>query len=274
MYTEMPILVNPQRAELDDKQLRAFMPAAFSAEPASHVSRRYGFFPTYRVIETMYDAGYVPVEARNYLKKNPEARGHAKHMLRFRQRGNLVRGECIPEIALLNSHDRTSRFEMYAGIFRTVCENGLITATEGSEYAQPLIVQHTRNMVAGILDNVQRITRHYQRTFDIIERMKAQVMPELQQERFAVNACTNARPDSTLTIAPALLLAPRRTDDAGDTLWHVLNRVQENLVKGGLAGTSPKGRRSYTSELTGIDSSMTANKAVWNTAVRALAEEL
>ena len=65
------------------------------------------------------------------------------------------------------------------------------------------------------------------------------------------------------------LLAPRRTADAGSDLWSTFNRVQENIVQGGLTMKSTNGRRMSTRAVAGIDSSVKVNRALWM-----LAEEM
>ena len=58
-----------------------------------------------------------------------------KHMIRFRHMGaNVVKvGDNIPEkVILINSHDGTSAYKLYSGIFRVVCTNGLVVLL--SEY--------------------------------------------------------------------------------------------------------------------------------------------
>jgi len=42
----------------------------------------------------------------------------------------------------------------------------------------------------------------------------------------------------TTPITPAQLLAPRRYADEGKDLWHTFNRVQENVIAGGLSAIS------------------------------------
>ena len=50
-------------------------------------------------------------------------------------------------------------------------------------------------------------------------------------------------PGKTLPITESQILRPRRFDDNHVDLWSTFNRVQENLVKGGLSGRSANGRQ-------------------------------
>ncbi|MGG6549144.1 UNVERIFIED_CONTAM: DUF945 domain-containing protein, partial [Prevotella sp. 15_C9] len=59
------------------------------------------------------------------------------------------------------------------------------------------------------------------------------------------------------------LLRPRRFDDRESDLWSTFNRVQENLVKGGLDGRTANGRRQRTRPVQGIDQNVRLNRALW-----------
>ena len=61
-----------------------------------------------------------------------------------------------------------------------------------------------------------------------------------------------------LLLQTALLAEDRKSD-----LWSIFNRVQENLVKGGLTGRTANGRRQRTRPVQGIDQNLRLNRALW-----------
>lgn len=67
------------------------------------------------------------------------------------------------------------------------------------------------------------------------------------------------------------LLTPRRREDYSDDLWTVYQRVQENLMKGGLSGRTAQGKSSRTRAVTGIDGDVKLNRALWIMAENMLA---
>src|SRR3546814_16725720 len=58
-------------------------------------------------------------------------------------------------------------------------------------------------------------------------------------------------------------LMPRRHDDSRRYLWSVVNRTQENLIKGGLSARAANGRRQTTRPVQGIDNGIRLNRALW-----------
>jgi hypothetical protein len=67
----------------------------------------------------------------------------------------------------------------------------------------------------------------------------------------------------------AQLLICCRADDLGNDLWSVLNKVQENLLQGGLRRIATSGRRTRTRRITSIREDVRINSRLWD-----LAEEV
>ncbi|MBK8001226.1 MAG: DUF932 domain-containing protein [Verrucomicrobia bacterium] len=76
-------------------------------------------------------------------------------------------------------------------------------------------------------------------------------------------------------IHPGTLLTARRAEDQGVDLWTTTNRVQENLIRGGVADGRRDSRGVLRSvrALRGIDSKVTINKGLWGIAERLLGGE-
>ena len=59
------------------------------------------------------------------------------------------------------------------------------------------------------------------------------------------------------------LLSTRRIADRNPDLWSNFNRVQENIIRGGLRGRTANGNRTTTREVKSIDNNVKLNKALW-----------
>jgi hypothetical protein len=75
--------------------------------------------------------------------------------------------------------------------------------------------------------------------------------------------------DKPAPVSERQLLAPRRIEDRASDLWTTFNRVQENMLRGGLHGRNASGRATTTRAVTGIDQNIRLNRALW-----VLADEL
>jgi hypothetical protein len=72
-------------------------------------------------------------------------------------------------------------------------------------------------------------------------------------------------------MSPAQLLTIRRPQDIADDLYTVLNRCQENLLRGGLTRRVPPGRLTRTRRVTSIRRDVPLNSQLWDLAREVLA---
>lgn len=266
------LLRNPRLDVLTEKQLKDYCPAIWAKEPRSDVSARYGFIPTYEILEAMHDAKLEPVEVRNYARKNSKDLRFTQHMVRFRQAGKLdarVVGDVVPQVVLLNSHDRSARFQLYGGLFRLVCANGLLVSE--NDLVAPYVVRHTKSAVEEVVGMAKQIIEHHGKIFQHVKLMRDITLTPRQRTAFAKSAL-ELRPARPGLIAPDALLAPRRKEDEAPTLWNTFNVVQENLTKGGVPGATATGRRVQTGEIRSIEADMKLNAGVWSLAMQAIAK--
>jgi hypothetical protein len=266
------VLRNPEQAPLSIEQLRKFSPAIFAKEAHEDVSDKYGFMPTFKVLEHMHKAGFVPVEARNYQRRDPTAFKFTKHMLRFRQAGKLETrkvGDIVPQTVLINSHDRTSRWELYGGLYRLICANGLLVSE--SSAVVPVKLRHTLHLAETVVETSMKLIAQHKHVFEHIKVMQGTKLSDRQQAGFARTALA-LRPTRGGVINAVDLLKPRRAQDEGDDLWHVFNRVQENLLKGGIEGITAAGRHIRTQEIRAIGADVDLNAGLWELAMAAISK--
>lgn len=112
-----------------------------------------------------------------------------------------------------------------------------------------------------------RKRRHY-------PRVGAKELPRLliEQIRFAERALAVRYPEAAQSgMQPSQLLTCRRVQDTGDDLWSVFNRVQENLLVGGLSRWAASGRLTRTRRITSIRQDVRLNGRLWDLATEVLA---
>jgi len=259
------------RTELADDQIRAVAPSVFAVSPQVGVSERYAFVPTAQVVSKLREAGWSPVEASQQLVRVDDRRGFQKHVLRFQRRDvQAVVGEYTPELVLVNSHDRSSAYQLQAGLFRFVCGNGMIVSDSTFERVSIRHSGFTPDEVIDasfkLLDGIPVITSR-------VETFKNRQLNSTELETFAGAALrlrfqnVNESP-----ISASKLLDSRRWEDQGDDLWHAMNRIQENLMRGGQRDFSRRredGRRfPRTRAIAGLDQNIRLNRELWNLAER------
>lgn len=266
------VLRNENLDGISDRQLKEFAPTIFAKGGMPGVSERYGFVNTKRVIDAMRDTGFEIVEVRQSMRRNTERMPWTKHMLKFRPAGllgKIKRNDVVPQVIMLNSHDRSSGFHLYAGMYRLVCSNGLMVSDGAT--VEPIKVHHTARMVENILDRSKELIECADGVFRLRDDMLHTEMTPKTALAFARRA-VEFRPPRAASLAPETLLIPRRKEDDKFDLWHVFNRVQENMLRGGNETTTAEGRTVMTRGIGRIERDVEVNTKLWSLAVQTIAK--
>lgn len=266
-----PKPIRSSRTPLTLDQIRQAAPSAFAPAAYGAMSSRYAYIPTADVIQGMMNAGFQVFAASQSRTAIEDKRQHTKHMIRFRADLQAIKvGEIFPEVVLVNSHDGSSAYKLLAGLFRLVCGNGMIVA---DSLVNALHIRHTGNVIAQVASGSLEIVESMPQVIDAVARWREIQLSVAEQGAFAEAAHTLRFADSegrvTTPIQPAQLLQPRRWDDNRADLWSVFNRVQENVIKGGLAAYQANSRRrTSTRAVRGIDQDVRLNRSLWVLAER------
>lgn len=251
------------------ENVRRQAPAVFAPSADERMSSKYTFIPTERVLTGLMQAGFVPVVARQAQSRRRSPL-HARHLVRLRRRVETIQlKDAVPEIVFLNSHDGTSGYQLRVGIFRVVCTNGLIV----SRGAFPgYCVSHRGNIVEEVIAAALDLSERFGGLAEQVERMERRRLEADEQVGFAQRALSLRYPDiASSGMQPSALLNCRRTQDVGDDLWNILNRVQENLLRGGMSRRSATGRLTRMRGITAIRQEVRINSGLWKLAHELLA---
>lgn len=253
---------NPEGFGLD--QLRSIAPSIFAETPANKVSDRYGFVPTVAVVEELQNRGLTPVFAGQTMSRNWDNRPFAKHLIRFRPSyAPTIANQSLPEVVLMNSHDGSSGFKLWAGIFRMVCCNGMIIS---DSVMGQVSVTHRSNAAEIVGDRSVDFMGKIDHMESRIQRFMDRILLPNEQSLFAEQAAQiRWGKDRPAGLDHNSLLLARRFEDAGDSLWKVLNRIQENVIKGGVNLNRPR-RQSSTRMLRSVGDDARINAKLWEAA--------
>ena len=229
-------------------ELKEIAPSIFTAKPSSDVSDKYSHIPTDRLIKDMEVLGWGVVDAKEVkARKNV---GYQKHLVVFRNPDVVINGQnddtVFPQILLTNSHDGKNAFTFTAGLFRMVCENGLVIST--NEFEKVSI----RHMGYDFDELQKQINDMVEKLPLTVESMNKMIDTKLSQEAildFAKDMLAVRFPEEELnriTIDMNEFVTPVRDEDKGDDLWSIFNVVQEKIIDGDfeyIAGTKVRKAR-------------------------------
>lgn len=219
---------------LSNSEIRQIAPSVFTDKPSSNVSQHYTHIPTSRVIEDMRTLGWDVVDAKQV--KARASQGTQKHLVVFRNPDVVVNGEdgdtVWPQILLTNSHDGKNAFQFQAGLFRLVCENGLVISTQDFEKVK---MRHMGYTFEELQEQIRTMVERLPLTVESMNKMKQIRLNEEQMVEFATRALEtrfNEKQINRINIDVNQLLEVDRDEDKGDDVWVVFNRIQEKLLNG------------------------------------------
>ena len=257
---------------LTNDEIRRLAPAAFATKPNPKVSSRYGFISTAEVLDGLRNHGWVPVRARQSYTRIAENAPFTRHEIVLRrpdEKPTLELGDLLTETRLINSHGTESCYHTVGGLYRLACKNGAV-ASAGSEFW--VRVRHTIHSVEGVLEAVMQVGEKLPRLVSTAaEWSKIQLTQEqiIAYGQTALEIRYGQNQDKWPTKPSFIGNHVNRQADAGNNLWSVFNRVQENVTRNGSVPRHLIGRttrRMSIRSVKSIDSDLKINSKLWEAA--------
>ena len=218
--------------KMDEVKQRAN--SIFTEKAAPTVSSKFTHIPTHKVIEDMEQLGWGVVDAKQVKARKGE--GYQKHLVVFRNLDVVINGSdgdtVFPQILLTNSNDGKNAFTFTAGLFRMVCENGLVVSTQEFENVR---IRHMGYTFEELQGQVRAMVEQLPLTVESMNKMKSVQLDEEQAKELAKKALTTRfTKDQVEAMNFDLdeLLKPTRDEDKGSDLWSVFNVIQEKILDG------------------------------------------
>lgn len=221
---------------LSKEELRKVCPVIFADKASKEVSKHYTHIPTSKVVDDMELLGWKVVDAKSVKARKSSTRGFQKHLVVFRNPDVVINGEdgdtVFPQVLLTNSHDGKNAFTFTAGLFRMICENGLVVSTSTFEDVKMRHMGYSFEELQGkIKDMVEKLPL----TVDSMNKMKETEIEENKAVEFAKKALTtrfSEKEMKRIKVDINEILKPVRKEDAGKDLWSIFNVVQEKVIEG------------------------------------------
>lgn len=240
---------------LTDDQIRSVAPSIFAERPWDEVSDRYTFIPTSVTLDAMRKEGFEPFFVAETKPRAEGKQGFTKHMIRYRRGSEITTQGEVPEVIHINSHDRSSADILMAGFFRAACANGCFAGT----LLDDVRVRHTGNTSGRIIEGAYEIIKQFDQVDEALDLMKSKDLDRQQQLALANTALVLRYPNKEeINIEPARALYTRRDEDKGYSVYTTFQKLQENLIKGGVAGIR---------QVKGIQEVTKLNKALFDLAL-------
>jgi hypothetical protein len=219
---------------LTEEQIKAKSPSIFADKGSPNTSQYYSHIPTFKIIEDMELLGWGVSDVKEVKARRNV--GFQKHLIIFRNNEIVIDGvdgdTVFPQILLTNSSDGKNAFTFRAGLFRLVCENGLVISTQ--DFAD-LKIRHMGYNFEELQKTITLIVEKLPLTVESMNLFKQTQLEEEQILQFAKDALTvrfGEEEVKRITVDFDKFIKPTRKEDEGNDLWSVFNRIQERVMDG------------------------------------------
>jgi len=221
---------------LNASQIKERAKSVFTDKAGPSTSEKFTHIPTHKVIEDMEQLGWGVVDAKEVKARAKNSIGFQKHLVVFRNPDVVINGAdgdtVFPQILLTNSNDGKNAFTFTAGLFRMVCENGLVVSTQEFENVK---MRHMGYTFEELQKQIRAMVEQLPLTVESMNKMKQVQLDEEQAKAFAKKALTTRFEEDqveAMNFNLDELLEPTRDEDKGNDLWSVFNVIQEKILDG------------------------------------------
>lgn len=262
---------------LSTERINRACPAIFADGKHESRSERYTYISTSELLDTLATSGFTPTQVMQSKSRIEGKTAFTKHLIRLRPTAELgTNRPDVREVVMVNAHDGTSSYQFMQGVFRIVCANGLIAG----DIDKNIKVFHKGNVLEEVVNATMSVLEDTEATMKDVETMKRIPLERkfqllLAEFAMAVRFDIPAEEEdshvveSTLATSKPVLYQPadflrlRRAEDASDDLYTVMNRVQENVLRGGIKRMDAHGQRHTTRPIHSIDTTVKTNRLLW-----------
>lgn len=235
---------------LTKEEMRTKAPYLFNTEPTNpNLTNKYVFANTETIIDDMAKLGWGVVDCKQQRNNPKKPSCKSFHMVVFQNPDIYIEREdadgnktidAFPRIIVQNSHDGFKSFKFMCGLYRCVCSNGLIVATEEFENIAIRHINYTfeelRRVVAESIEKIEA-------SLKAMDEMEKITLTNEQKAELVTEALRIRKNDDTIKVDEDTIediLTPTRKEDEENNLWTIFNVIQEKMMKGNFSLTNTK----------------------------------
>lgn len=252
---------------LSREELKSLAPSIFNHKVGSKLTNKYVHIPTDTIVDDMEALGWFPYSVKTVKSRTKNA-ATKKHLVQFFNPEIVINDEngeadMHPTLLLINSHDGSTAVKFEMGVFRFVCENGLVIKSQDFGGFK---MRHMGYSFADLRVYISQLVETLPTVVANLNKFSQVEMTPEQQYEFALKA-VEARFGEEKQLSSdevnSLLLAERK-EDVGNSIWVVVNRLQEKLTHGGFGYMNAKGKTRKARAIKNFTQDIDFNQKIWS----------
>jgi len=249
----------------------------YATAKGTNTSDNFKFQDSQVIIDALQSSGFYLDDTSIGNPRKDENKGFQKHLMIFRSGWGETKIDDGNELTILvqNAHNGTSSVRFSIGIYRAVCANGLIVGDTLHEYR----VNHRgKDFERNIIEAIASVRHRFTEIKYVIGKMQNTLLNYQDRRNLAIKAIMVRIGKQAKFLKNAdikRLLSTRRNEDKFEDLYTVFNRIQENVMRGGICYITNKDEVYKNNTLRKIkkggDTDIKFNSGFWNEAMKYVA---
>lgn len=253
-------------------------PVTATSKISTNNSNQYQFTSSDEIGKALQDQGFE-LDGVSYAKPTKEEnKGFQKHIMIFSRPDLIVDGGNKLQLLVTNSHDGKSALKLDAGVYRAVCANGLVA---GNDMYSQRVLHKGQDFEKRLRESLEYILTKMNSLKGEVEAMQSRQLSNSEAYDYVMAMAEYRLKDVDLAgINTESVAQIHRQADTATDLYTFFNRVQENVIKGGIQYAKnveildadgkvigKEKKACKTKKITSISKSMDLNKTLWNGAM-------
>lgn len=231
---------------------------------SSLVKPTYGFISTAELLATFKAQGWAPVNTQIAKTKVEARQGYQKHIVRLEHPDyQIIKGlsndnASRPQLCLLNAHDGTAALQLFYGVLRIACLNGIIAGSILKSFR----VVHSGNLIHNLGQGIATMSQGIGQLTETVESLalKSYSAENLQALLRGLVDLRLANVQNVVAVNYESANVVRRFQDKGQDAYSIFNRLQESLIRGGIEYTYNKSIKDDSGQVIDIRQITTRTK--------------
>jgi hypothetical protein len=193
------------------------------------IKQKEFYIPTLDVVQKLQNEGWKIQGVDEARAKNRKIISNyvQMHHPDFAVKNRKGQDEAIASLTISNSCSGNKPLQLDLGAYRQVCSNGLVSFDAASDSSK---IQHTQTNIRDLDSFISNLSKKSDKLIKEINVMKDKNLSYDEIKRFAYNAAKLRFNEDDDKFDINALLKVNRTEDEGNDVWTVFNRIQENLT--------------------------------------------
>lgn len=248
--------------------------AVLNQKEGLNVSDRYKVINTGQVLNELLSQGFEVETFQAINVRKTKKQGFQAHSigLSHPELNKVTIEGSVPRLTLHNSYDKSMAFGLNLGIFRFICSNGLMTGSNLMSFNFKHIGD-INNQLGQFLNQLMPKVNVLSTQVELLSRVNldASQQVKLAQEVLSKTLFKDRPNIIKDNMIYNRFLQSRRVEDNNNDAYTVLNRLQENIIKGGIQVASmPKEhdkdiKTAVTRPINAINKNKTYNEIIYDT---------